>query len=254
MFIDTHCHLSKEDYENLDEIIAEMKDNIIIVSGCSDKTNLEVLDLVEKHSNIYGTLGIHPEEADNVSLDSFKIIENNLNNPKIVGVGEIGLDYYWKKDNKEKQLEIFEKQIELALKYNKAIVIHSRDSINDTLNIIKKYNLNNTKVVVHCFSSSLEIANELVKLNVKLGIGGVVTFKNNHKLVEVVKNIDLKNLLLETDSPYLSPEPLRGKQNKPSNCYIIAQKIAEIKNIDVNEVLEITTINAINQFDLANKF
>jgi len=250
MFIDTHCHLSREDYENLEIIIEEMKDNLIIVSGCSDKTNIEVLELIEKYPNIYGTLGIHPDEVDNLSVDSFKIIENNLNNPKIVGVGEIGLDYYWRKDNKERQIEVFEKQIEIAKKYKKTIVIHSRDSINDILNIIKKFNLKDEKVVIHCFSSSLEVAKELVKFDIKLGIGGVLTFKNNNKLVEVVKNIDLKNLLLETDSPYLSPEPYRGKQNKPSNCYIVAQKIAQIKEVCVEEVVDITTKNAISQFDL----
>lgn len=250
MFIDTHCHLSRDDYENLEIIIEEMKDNLIIVSGCSDKTNIEVLELIEKYPNIYGTLGIHPDEVDNLSGDSFKIIENNLNNPKIVGVGEIGLDYYWRKDNKERQIEVFEKQIEIAKKYKKTIVIHSRDSINDILNIIKRFNLKDEKVVIHCFSSSLEVAKELVKYDIKLGIGGVLTFKNNNKLVEVVKNIDLKNLLLETDSPYLSPEPYRGKQNKPSNCYIVAQKIAQIKEADIEEVLDITTKNAISQFDL----
>ena len=134
MLIDTHCHLSYEDYDNLEEMI---KDNncIMIASGCDDKTNKEVLELVEKYNNVYGTLGIHPQELDKLTNDSFKIIEENIKNPKIVAIGEIGLDYYWTKDNIDKQKEIFEYQLKLATKYNKPIVVHSRESIQDTYDI-----------------------------------------------------------------------------------------------------------------------
>ena len=131
MMIDTHCHLFKEDYDNLEEVIDRMQDNIMIVSGTNDLTNLEVIELVNKYPNIYGVIGIHPEEVNNVTEESFKIIEDNINNPKIVGIGEIGLDYYWTKETKEKQIELFIKQIELANKYNKTIVIHSRESIKN---------------------------------------------------------------------------------------------------------------------------
>ena len=237
MMIDTHCHL--DEYENIDEIIKHMGNNIIIVSGVDDKTNKQVIEIINKYPNIYGVIGIHPEEIDNINSNSFKIIEENINNPKIVGIGEIGLDYHFIKDNKIKQQEIFIKQIELANKYKKTIVIHSRDSINDTYNILKKYL--NTKAVIHCYSSSLDI---------KLGIGGVVTFKNSKILKEVVENISLDNLLLETDSPYLSPEPLRGKINEPYNIIYVAKKIAKLKNISLEEVLNRTTVNAIEQFDL----
>ncbi len=246
MMIDTHCHL--DEYENIDEIIKHMGNNIIIVSGVDDKTNKQVIELINKYPNIYGVIGIHPEEIDNINSNSFKIIEENINNPKIVGIGEIGLDYHFIKDNKIKQQEIFIKQIELANKYKKTIVIHSRDSINDTYNILKKYL--NTKAVIHCYSSSLEMAHKFIKLNIKLGIGGVVTFKNSKILKEVVENISLDNLLLETDSPYLSPEPLRGKINEPYNIIYVAKKIAKLKNISLEEVLNRTTVNAIEQFDL----
>lgn len=248
MFIDTHCHLFKEDYEDIEEVINEMKDNIIIVSGCSTSTNKEVLELVNRYPNIYGTIGLHPEEANNVKEEDYDFIIKNINNPKIIGIGEIGLDYYYVNDNKDLQKELFIKQIEIAKKYNKTIVIHSRDSISDTIDILKKYE--DMKIVMHCYSSSLEVAKELIKMNVKLGIGGVVTFKNGVKLKEVVENIPLEYLLLETDSPYLSPEPFRGKKNRPYNCYYVAKKIAEIKNISLDEVLKITTENAISQFDL----
>ncbi len=249
MFIDTHCHLSKDDYENLEEVINEMKDNIMIVSGCNDKTNKEVIELVNKYPNIYGTIGIHPEELENISEDSYNFIINNINNPKIVGIGEIGLDYYYGNNDKELQKQVFQRQIDIAKEYNKPIVIHSREAIKDTVDILKFNNLT-INVVMHCYSSSLEVAKELVKMNVKLGIGGVLTFKNSSKLKEVVENIDLKYLLLETDSPYLSPEPFRGKQNRPYNCYYVAEKIAEIKDIPLDDVLRITTNNAIEQFDL----
>lgn len=248
MFIDTHCHIFKEYYDNIDEVIKEMKDNIIIVSGYSSSSNKEVIELVNKYPNVYGTIGLHPEEVNNISETDFDFITKNINNEKIVGIGEIGLDYHYVSDNKDLQKDVFIKQLNIARMYNKTVVIHSRDAINDTLNIIKEYK--DLKIVMHCYSSSLEIAKELVKMNVKLGIGGVVTFKNGIKLKEVVENISLDNLLLETDSPYMSPEPLRGKKNKPYNCYIIAEKIAEIKGISLEEVLNVTTSNAINQFDL----
>ena len=247
MLIDTHCHLSKDDYDNIDEIINNMN-GYMIAAGCDDKTNLEVIELVNKYDRVFGVLGIHPESVTSYNDDSIKLIENNLNNPKIVGIGEIGLDYYWDKTHIIEQKELFIKQIELARKYNLPVVIHSRDAIEDTLNIINNYS--DTKFIFHCFGSSLEIAKELVKKGIKLGIGGVVTFKNNVKLKEVVAGIDLEHLLLETDSPYLTPEPYRGKPNQPANTLYVAQKIAEIKNIPVDTVIEVTAKNAISQFDL----
>ena len=246
MLIDTHCHLSDEDYENLDEIIKNM-DGIMIASGCNDKTNKEVIELVKKYDNVYGTLGLHPEEVDNINEESFKYIEENIDNKKIVAIGEIGLDYYWVSDNKEKQKEIFERQLKISSKYNKPIVVHSREAIQDTYDILKKYKL---KGSIHCFSSSLEMAKEFIKLGYKIGIGGTLTFKNSKKLQDIVENLDLKDILLETDSPYLSPEPFRGKKNKPSNVYYVAKKISDIKNINIEEVLRVVNGNAIKEFDL----
>jgi len=248
MMIDTHCHLFKEDYDNLEEVIERMQDNIMIVSGTNDETNLEVIELINKYPNIYGVIGIHPEEVDNVTEKSFKIIEDNINNPKIVGIGEIGLDYYWTKDTKEKQIDLFIKQIELANKYNKTVVIHSREAINDTYNILKQHL--KTKAVMHCYGSSLDMAKKFISLGIKFGIGGVVTFKNSKALKEVVENISINDILLETDSPYLTPEPYRGKKNEPYNVIYIAEKIAELKNITVEEVLEVTSKNACKQFNL----
>lgn len=247
MLIDTHCHLFKEDYENLDEIINNMP-GIMITAGINDETNLEVIELVSKYPNVYGVLGIHPEEVDNVTDKSFKIIEENLGNPKIVGIGEIGLDYYWVKDNKEKQQELFIKQLDLASKYNKPVVIHSRESANDTYNILSNYK--GLKKILHCYSSSLEMAYEFIKIGCIFGIGGTLTFKNNKKLQEIVSKLDLSNFVLETDSPYLTPEPFRGHKNEPKNVLYVAEKISEIKNIDVEKTFEITSKTAFAQFDL----
>lgn len=247
MLIDTHCHLNKNEYDNVDEIIKKMN-GIMITAGCDNNSNLEIIEQVNKYNNVYGVLGIHPESVTEVTEESFRIIEENLNNPKIVGIGEVGLDYYWDKTHIEEQKQLFIRQIELAQKYNKTVVVHSRDSIEDTLSIVKQYP--DVKFVFHCFGSSLEIAKELVKRNIRLGIGGVVTFKNGVKLKEVVEGIDLEYLLLETDSPYLTPEPYRGKRNEPSNTLYVAQKIAEIKGIEVDKVIEKTAQNAIEQFDL----
>lgn len=246
MIIDTHCHLSKKDYNNLDEVIKNI-DGIIIISGCDDETNGEVIEIVNNYETVYGTLGIHPEEIDKLTDNSFEFIERNLNNPKIVAIGEIGLDYYWNKENKQEQQKVFRKQLEIAKNYNLPVVVHSRDAIEDTYNILKDYKL---KGDIHCFGSSLEMANKFIKLGYKIGIGGVLTFKNSLKLKEVLKNISLDSILLETDSPYLSPEPFRGKKNEPKNVEYVAKKIAELKNISFEEVVDITTSNAKSLFDL----
>lgn len=246
MLIDTHCHLEKKEYDDLDSIIKNM-DGYMIASGYNDETNLEVIELINKYDNVYGVIGIHPEEVDNITRDSFEIIEDNINNSKIVGIGEIGLDYYYVKDNKDKQIQLFKKQIEIAEAYNKPIVVHSRDAAQDTYDILKAVKV---KCDIHCFSYSYEMACEFVKLGFRLGIGGVLTFKNSKNLKEIVEKLDIDNFLLETDSPYLSPEPLRGKKNNPSNCLYVAKKIAEIKGLDIDEVINKLNRNAIEQFDL----
>lgn len=245
--IDTHCHVLSEYYNNIEEVIKKMEDNIIIVSGTNDKDNQEVIDLCNKYKNVYGTIGIHPTEIDNITENSYQIIIDNINNKKIVGIGEIGLDYYWNKEDKEKQKAVFIKQLDIARKYNKAVVIHSREAIGDVYEILKIYP--DLKKDIHCFTGSIEMANNFIKIGCKLGIGGVLTFKNS-KLKEVIKEIPIQAILLETDSPFLTPEPLRGKKNEPYNVIYVANKIAEIKGISQAEVLKQTTLNAINQFDL----
>lgn len=249
MIIDTHCHLDIEDYDDIEAVINNMNDNIMIASGCNKRTNERVLELIEKYPNIFGTIGIHPNEYDDMTEENIKFMEINLTNPKIVGIGEIGLDYHYGNDNKDIQIEFFKKQIALAKKYNKPIVIHSRDAALDTYNILAE-NLGNTNAIMHCYGYSYEMALELQKLGVKFGIGGVLTFKNSEKLKTIVKNLELTNFVLETDSPYLSPEPFRGKKNEPKNVYIIANEISKIKDIPVEDVIKVTTENSFKLFDL----
>lgn len=246
MLIDTHCHLEEEYYDNLEEVIERMP-GIMITAGCDSKTNKEVLERIKK-SSIYGVIGIHPEFVESYQESDLKWIEEHINDSKIVGIGEVGLDYHYDEATKEKQKELFEKQIILAQKYNKTVVVHSRDAIMDTYNIMMKYP--DVKYVLHCYSSSVEMAERFLSLHIRFGIGGVVTFKNGTKLKEVVKKLPLAYLLLETDSPYLSPEPFRGMKNEPFNTDIVASKIAEIKELSKDEVIHTTALNAIDQFDL----
>ena len=222
----------------------------MIVSTASPQDIEEVINLCETHENIYGTIGIHPEFADTYTEDDLKRVEQYLNHPKVVGIGEIGLDYHYTKENKEKQKELFIKQINLANQYKKTIVIHTRDAILDTYNILETEKDPNIKCDLHCYSGSLEMAKKFINLNATFGIGGVLTFKNEKKLKEIVKELELKYFVLETDSPYLTPEPYRGHTNEPKNIYYVAQKIAELKDKNIEEILEITTKNAIKQFDI----
>ena len=253
MFIDTHCHVLSEYYDNIDEVVNQCKKNNvnrIIVNGCDINSNKEVLELVSKYDIIYGAIGFHPTELDDFNDEYFEFLENNISNPKIVAIGEIGLDYYYDNTDKNKQKEIFKRQLDIANKYSKPIIVHSRNSIQDTYNILKEYNLFGS---IHCFSGSVEMAREFIKIGYKLGIGGIITYKNAKNIREVVKNIDLSYILLETDSPYLTPSPYRGKNNSPEYIPLIASTIADIKNISINDVSKVTTANAEEIFDFFSK-
>ena len=242
MFTDSHCHLYDEYYDNIDEIIKIANDNNVtrfINNGCDSQTNREVLDKISKYDNMYGTLGIHPEYVDKYTLQDIKFIENNLSNKKVIAIGEIGLDYYYTKDNKEAQNNLFEIQLELAEKYDLPVVVHSRESTLDTINTLKKYNV---KGLIHSFSGSLETAKEYIKMGYLIGINGVITFKNAN-IKDVIKEIPLEYLVLETDSPYLTPVPFRGKQNNPSHIIDIAKFICELKDISLDDLSKITNYN-----------
>lgn len=248
MYIDTHCHLSMEDYLDIDKVIEENKNALvekIVVSGCSRESIEEVMDLKDNYDMVYVTIGYHPEYADTVTESDLDYLKSLLGEKKVVGIGEIGLDYHYTKENKDKQIWLFEEQLKIADAFNLPVVIHSRDATMDTINILKKYKV---KGIIHCFSGSLETANIYISMGFLLGIGGVVTFKNS-KLKDVVKEVPLESIVLETDSPYLAPVPFRGKINSSKYLEFIANFIADIKNISVEELAEITSKNASSLFD-----
>lgn len=250
MFIDTHCHLSSEFYSDIPEVILEDEKagmSQIIASFCEIDTVNDVCTFVDNYNIVYATIGFHPDQASKYTdTDLLKLRELCLKYKKIVGIGEIGLDYHYGKENRDEQIILFKKQLDLASELNLPVVIHSRDATRDTVDILKDYSL---KGVIHCFSGSLEIAKEYIKMGFLLGIGGVVTFKNS-KLPLVVREIPLESIVLETDSPYLTPTPYRGSVNSSKYIPIIAEKIAEIKRISTSEVASVTTNNALKLFDL----
>ena len=242
MFIDTHCHLSKKDYEDISKVIEDNRNaNVsrIIISGCTREDLDETIEIISDYPDVYATIGYHPEEADNIEEQDLVKLEQLLSLEKIIGIGEIGLDYHYSSENKEKQQQLFEYQLSLAEKYNLPVVIHTRDATNDTINILKKYNV---KGIIHCFSGSYETACQYINMGFLLGIGGVITFKNCH-LKDTVKKLSLKNIVLETDSPYLSPVPYRGKTNSSKNIPIIAEYLAKELEQDITIIEKSTTEN-----------
>lgn len=249
MYIDTHCHLSKEDYD-IDKLVEECHQNhvdILIMSGCDKKGIKEGLEIIQKYKEIYMTVGFHPSEIETTTKEDIKWLEKIIKeNKKIIGIGEIGLDYHWEKDKKEAQKNLFEQQLKLAEELNLPVVIHSRDATEDTIQILKKYKVKGT---IHCFSGSKETAEIYIKMGYKLGIGGVVTFKNS-KLKDVIKELPLHTIVLETDSPYLAPTPYRGEKNEPKYIPIIAEEISRIKQADKQEVESITTKNVYELYQL----
>lgn len=244
--IDTHCHFNDEAFDNdLDDVIKRSNDNNvnkIIIVGFSNETNKKAIKIVNDYDCCYLAIGLHPEEANNVNDKDLIELEELIKSNKPVAIGECGLDYYWVKDNKEKQKWLFRKQIELSIKYDLPLIIHSRDAISDTLDVLKEYS--NIRGVMHSYSGSYEMAKEFIKIGFYIGVGGVITFKNAKTLVNVVEQIELDKILLETDCPYLTPVPYRGKRNESSYIPFIAEKIAELKNVDKNEVSRITDNNS----------
>ncbi len=248
MFTDTHCHISKDDYENVDKIVERAFENGIhkmINNGSNRKTNEEVLELSKKYPNLYSAIGIHPDSVEEYTKEDINFIEKHIFD--IVAIGEIGLDYHYDGYDREKQIKLFETQLELARKYSKPVIVHSRDATEDTINTLKKFPT--VTGSIHCFSGSLETAKIYIKMGYKLGFGGVTTFKNA-KIKDVLKELPDDVILLETDSPYLAPEPVRGTQNEPGNVRYIAEFISQIREITLEELSNITEKNVHNLFDI----
>ena len=249
MFIDTHCHLFHEYYEDIDEIVKKLKDSGIkaIINNATNRLDIdEVLESINKYDLIYGAIGIHPEFVDSYREEDLKYVEEHINDSKVVAIGEIGLDYHYGKENREKQIELFEKQLALAEKYDKPVIIHSRDATEDTINSLKKFKVRGS---MHSFSGSYETAMIYLKMGLLLGINGVVTFKNCN-LIEVIKRVGIDKIFLETDSPYLTPVPYRGQRNDSSHINDIVDFISKEMGVSREEISNITNSNVSKCFDI----
>ena len=234
------------------EIIQNAKENgveKIIVPAANPKDFSAIIELINKYDNIYGMLGVHPSDAKDWDDSLIDKIKKLAENKKIVAIGEIGLDYYWDKSFNDLQKEIFIKQVKLANELNLPIDVHDREAHKDTFDILKEYN-KGSKVVMHCFSGSVEFAKECIKEGWYLGIGGVVTFKNAIKMKEVVRNVPLERILLETDAPYLTPVPFRGTENQPAYVKFVAEEIAKLRGIDLYNVIKVTELATQEVFDI----
>ena len=252
MIFDTHAHYDDKAFDaDREELLLNLPSkNVvgIINQGVDIESSEKSIQLSKSYSYIYSAVGIHPENIpDEIDDSIYELKKLILDNKKVVAVGEIGLDYNFCSENKEKQKILFESQILLALEHKLPVSVHDREAHEDTLNILKKYH---PKGVVHCFSGSLEMAKEIIKLGMYLGIGGVVTFKNAKNIVEVVKNVPLEKLVLETDSPYLAPVPFRGKRCDSSYIKFVAERVAEIKDVRLEDVYRQTLENSKSLFDV----
>ncbi|MGD6874537.1 TatD family hydrolase [Sutcliffiella horikoshii] len=254
MLFDTHVHLNADQYEeDLQEVIdraqAEKVTNMVVV-GFDRKTITRAMELVEKYDFLYAAVGWHPVDAIDMTEDDLAWIEDLASHEKVVAIGEMGLDYHWDKSPKEIQKEVFRKQIQLAKKVKLPIVIHNRDATADVVQILKEEDAKDVGGIMHCFTGSLEVAKECMEMNFYISFGGPVTFKNAKKPKEVVKEIPMEKLLIETDCPYLTPHPYRGKRNEPGYVRLVAEQIAELKELTIEEVAEKTTANAKKLFGI----
>lgn len=254
MIFESHAHYEDqqfdEDRETLLQGFLEHNIGTVVNVGSSMRTCQETLNLVNQYAFIYGSIGVHPEESDELDEKKMEWLKVTTNHQKIVAIGEIGLDYYWDEPARQIQKKWFKKQIALAREVQLPMIIHSRDAAQDTLDLLKEQDAKNIGGVIHCFSYGVEVAQEFLKMDFYIGVGGVVTFKNAKKLKEVVEAVPIEKILLETDSPYLAPMPNRGQRNSSLNLIYIAEKIAEIKGLTTDEVIEKTEKNAKQMYRL----
>ncbi len=257
MIIDSHCHLDYEPmFSNLEDVIKRAKDSnvkfMLTISVVDKKYNV-ILDITKKFSNVYGTYGIHPHEAKNHNeINKEKILEKIKMSEKIIGIGETGLDFYYNYSDKNAQVKLFEEHIKASIESNLPLIIHSRNAEVLTFDILKKFTKNNLKILMHCFTGSKEFAKKLLDLNAYFSASGIITFKKSNDLKETFKTIPLNKILLETDAPYLSPEPFRGKSNEPANVVHTAKYLASLKNIKYEDFCDNTTNNFFKLFGNLN--
>ncbi|WP_246946003.1 TatD family hydrolase [Bacillus pinisoli] len=254
MLFDTHVHLNADQFnDDLEEVLERAKQqgvqNMVVV-GFDRPTIKKAIELAEKYPHLYASVGWHPVDAIDMTDEDLHWIEELSSHPKVVAIGEMGLDYYWDKSPKETQKEVFRKQIQLARRVKLPIIIHNREATQDIVDILKEENAAEVGGIMHCYSGSLEVAKECIDMNFYISFGGPVTFKNAKKPKEVAKELPLDKLLIETDCPFLAPHPHRGKRNEPSFVSLIAKEIAELKGITYEEVVLKTYDNARQLFNI----
>lgn len=256
MLIDTHVHLNAEQYEeDVEEVIERAREagvGKMIVVGFDTETIERAMELVERYDFLYAVIGWHPVDAIDCTEENLAWIESLTKHPKVVGIGETGLDYHWDKSPKDVQIELFRKQIRLAKKLNLPIIIHNRDATADVVRILEEEEAHTVGGIMHCFSGSVEIARQCIEMNFMISLGGPVTFKNAKMPKKVATEIELEHLLVETDAPYLTPHPHRGKRNEPFYVTLVAEEIAKLKEMTYEEVAEQTTANALKLFRIAD--
>ncbi|MGG3915497.1 TatD family hydrolase [Rossellomorea vietnamensis] len=254
MLFDTHVHLNAEQFdEDLEEVLSRAREagvGKMVVVGFDRPTINRAMELIGQYDFLYAAIGWHPVDAIDMNDEDLAWIEDLSQHPKVVAIGEMGLDYHWDKSPKDVQKEVFRKQIQLAKKVKLPIVIHNREATQDIVDILREEGAEEVGGIMHCFSGSPEIAQECVEMNFYISLGGPVTFKNAKKPKEVAKEIPLEKLLIETDCPYLAPHPYRGKRNEPAYVKLVAEQIAELKEVSLEEVEKITTENAIKLFNI----
>lgn len=254
MLFDSHAHLNAIQYEeDIVEVIQRARDEKvthIVVVGFDRDTISKAMELTDQYDMIYAAVGWHPVDAIDMTDEDLNWIKQLASHPKVVAIGEMGLDYYWDKSPKDIQKEVFRKQIQLAKEVKLPIIIHNRDATEDVVRILQEENASEVGGIMHCFTGSLEVAKQCMDMNFYISFGGPVTFKNAKKPKEVVKEIPMDRLLIETDCPYLTPHPFRGKRNEPSYVKYVAEQIAELRGVTLEEVGTKTSDNARKLFGI----
>ena len=252
MLFDTHTHLNAEDFDEiLDDVLERAKlagVSYMIVVGFDKGTNKKAIDIASRYPNIYASVGFHPTIAHEVKDEDYKVLEEQLESPCVVAVGECGLDLHWNKDTLDAQIDVFKRQIDLSKKLDKPLIIHMRDVTEKMYETLKPYKT--LRGIMHAFPSSPQMAEKFIELGLHISLGGPVTFKNAKMPKEVAKEVDLSKLLIETDCPYLSPHPFRGKRNEPARVKLVAEEISNLREVSFDEIAKQTTNNAFTLFGI----
>lgn len=258
MLFDSHCHLNSDQFD--DRAVAQLIETAkehgvtrITVPGYDRKSSSRAVELADRWPELYAAVGIHPNDANGATEEMYNQLREWAEHPRVVAIGEIGLDYYWDTTPKEVQFEVFRRQIRLAREVKLPIIIHDRDAHGDIVRILREEGAKEVGGIMHCFSGSWEMAKECMEMNFMISMGGPVTFKNAKRPQEVASKVPSDYLLIETDSPYLTPEPYRGKPNQPAYVRYVAEKVAGLRNMDLTEIMQITTHNAERIFGIVHQ-